>query len=66
MKDLVIGKDYGAIFGLDAKNGNKMIYNGGINWTAIKGEKTMTMDSKGTTDNAVEYVSKPSTMMGKF
>lgn len=59
-KDLVIGKDYGSIFGLDADKGQKMVYNGGISWTAIQGGQQMTKDSQQTTDNALEYINRPS------
>ena len=59
-KELKIGKNYGEIFGLDEKSGKKMIYNGGISWTAIDGEKQMTMDSQKTTDNALKYINSAS------
>lgn len=60
MKNLEIGKNYGEIFGLDEQKGKKMIYNGEISWTAIDGDKQMTMDSQKTTDNAIEYINRPS------
>jgi hypothetical protein len=52
-KELEIGKDYGAIFGLDSKNGQHMIYNGDDNWTAINGEVKMTDNSPETTIEAI-------------
>mgnify|MGYP006943672271 CR=1 FL=1 len=61
MKNLEIGKNYGEIFGL---TGNRqMIFNGGISWTAKEGEREMTMDSQKTTDNAIEYINRPSHTM---
>ena len=59
-KQLKIGKDYYEIFG-DSENGKKkMIYNGGISWTAKDGDREMTMDSQQTTDNALEYINRAS------
>lgn len=55
-KDLVIGKDYGPIFGLDAKKGQNMIYNGGISWTAINGDIKMTDESEETTDEVINHL----------
>lgn len=63
-KKLEIGKDYGSIFGLKKEEGQKMIYNGGISWTAIQGEQQMTKDSQATTDNALNYINSPSIKMG--
>jgi hypothetical protein len=60
MKNLEIGKNYGDIFGLDEQKGQKMIYNGGISWTAINGDKQFTKDSQETTDNAIKYINQPS------
>jgi hypothetical protein len=65
MKQLVVGKDYGCIFGLSENSGKKIIYNGGISWTAIDGERTMTKDSQKTTDNALEYINRPSYHVGQ-
>lgn len=62
--ELVVGKDYGDIFGLDARKGHKMIYNGGISWTAIKGDQQMAKDSQQTTDNALEYINRPTYKVG--
>lgn len=59
-KELVVGKDYGSIFGLDADKGQKMVYNGGISWTAIQGDRRMTKDSQETTNNALAYINRPS------
>lgn len=52
-KDLVIGKDYGLIFGLDSSKDQHMIYNGGNSWTAINGELQQTGDSPETTTEIV-------------
>ena len=58
-KGLVVGKNYGGIFGLDENKG-KMVYNGGISWTAIQGDRQMTEDCQETTTEALEYVNRPS------
>ena len=69
MKTLVVGENYSTIFGLNAE-GQKMIYNGGISWTAcqiVNGEsKSMTMDSQKTTDSALDYINKQPINMGNF
>ena len=56
MTKLEIGKDYGIIFGLDAKVGQKMIYNGSDNWTAINGDLQQTDDSPETTTEVINYL----------
>lgn len=57
MKALEVGANYYGIFAdQDKAPENKMIYNGGISWTAIKDGKSMTMDSQSTTDNAIAYI----------
>jgi hypothetical protein len=58
-KELVVGKDYYSIFGTDETGNKKMIYNGGISWTAIDGERQMTKDCQRTTDKALEYINRP-------
>jgi hypothetical protein len=65
-KQLEIGKDYGCIFGLSSDKGQYMIYGGGINWMAKNGDKTQTVDSQQTTDNAVAYINRPSIHMGSL
>jgi len=69
MKTLNINEDYASIFGLN-NPGQKMIYNGGISWTAeqiVNGEtKRMTMDSQITTDRALDYINKQPINMGNF
>ncbi len=63
MKTLTIGKNYGEIFGL--KENCKMIYNGGISWTAVDPIKgTKTMDSEMTTTKVTEYINRPTISMG--
>lgn len=57
-QELVINKDYGFVFGLDKEKKQHMIYNGGINWTAIEGERTMTIDCQKTTDKVNEYINR--------
>ncbi len=57
MEKLEIGRDYEEIFGL-AKGKQTMTYNGGISWTAAEGDKSMKMDYKETTDNALKYLNQ--------
>lgn len=57
-QELVIGKDYGFSFGLDKEKKQHMIYNGGISWTAIEGERKMTVDCQKTTDKVNEYINR--------
>jgi hypothetical protein len=66
MTKLIIGKDYYQIFGSNEPGKKQMIYNGGISWTAKDGDKEMTMDSQKQTDNALEYINRPSVTMGRF
>jgi len=64
-KTLEIGTDYGFVFGLDAKNKNQhMIYNGADSWTAKEGSRERTADSAGTTAKVLEYINRPTVMMG--
>ncbi len=39
--ELTIGHNYASVFGLN-NDTQKLIYNGGISWTAIEGDRTMT------------------------
>lgn len=55
--ELQIGKDYGFVFGLN-KDHQHMIYNGGISWTAVEGEKSLTMDSQQTTEQVYKYINQ--------
>ena len=65
MKTLEIGTDYGFVFGLDAKNKDQhMVYGGGDTWTAKEGTRERTTESAGTTAKALEYINRPSVMMG--
>jgi hypothetical protein len=64
-KELVVGKDYYEIFGADETGKKQMIYNGGISWMAIDGDRKMVMDSQPTTDKAVKYINQPSYKMGR-
>jgi len=66
MKELIVDKDYYSIFGQDQSGSKKMIYNGGISWTAIQGNRTMTMDSQKQTDSAIEYINGPRVNMGSL
>jgi hypothetical protein len=66
IKYLEIGVNYASIFGLDADKANKMIYNGGMSWTAINGltNASKTLDSQKTTECAINYINRPSISMG--
>lgn len=64
-KKLEVGKNYYDIFGSDTTGTKKLIYNGGINWTAINGDKTMTIDNQAQTDKAIEYINRPSYKIGR-
>ena len=63
-KQLEIDKNYAAIFGLDPDKGQKMIFLGGIRWEAGEGERTQQVESQKTTDNAIDYINRPSIHMG--
>lgn len=63
-KQLEIGKDYGAIFGLDASKGSTLVYLGGDKWQATKPGATKELTSPGTTAKAVEYINRPAIRMG--
>ncbi len=56
---LEIGRDYGVMMGMFG-TGNKMIYNGGISWTVVRGTdgETLTADSQAQTDNVVTDLAK--------
>jgi hypothetical protein len=56
MTKLVVGKDYGIIFGLDANHNQHMIYNGNDSWTAINGELQQTDNSPETTTEIVNHL----------
>jgi hypothetical protein len=64
MKALEINKDYGFVFGLDLKKNQHMIYGGGDTWTAKEGTRERTTESAGTTAKALEYINRPTVMMG--
>jgi hypothetical protein len=66
MKNLEIGKDYYSLFGKDESGKSKMVYNGGISWTAIQGERTMTMDSQKQTDSVLELINRASINIGRL
>ena len=64
-KQLEIGKDYGSVFGLDAKTkGQHAYYLGGIKWRMEQPGKQMECESQVTTDNAVKYINQPSYKVG--
>lgn len=70
-QQLEIGKDYRFAFvggGSEAtKRGEKMVYKGNDTWEATneKGQ-TMTAVSAKTTASALEYINRPSVMMGSI
>lgn len=67
MKNLEVGKNYYDIFGNQEKNpGRKMIYNGGISWTAVDGDRIMTQENQQMTDNAIAYINKSTNPAGRF
>lgn len=51
--ELEVGKNYGLIFGLDEGQGQKMVYNGGISWTAINGDLQLRDDNDQETTDLV-------------
>ena len=63
-KELVVGKNYGEIFGI-SKDKGQMIYNGGISWTAVQGDRQMVKESESTTKSALEYINRPSYKVGQ-
>ena len=63
-KELVIGKNYGEVFGLASDKG-QMIYEGGIKWMAVQGERKMSKECQKTTDKVVEYINRPSYKVGQ-
>lgn len=66
MKTLEIGKNYGGCFGLESDKGQKMIYLGGNKWRGENGEKSVEKDCDKTTAKAIEYINRPSVMMGSM
>lgn len=62
--ELEIGHDYGFVFGLDTKKDQHMVYDGGNTWTAREGERARQMDSPGTTAKVLEYINRPTILMG--
>lgn len=64
-KQLEMNKDYAVIFGLNADNGQHMIYLGGIKWEMRDGDRIQQVESQKITDNALNYVNRPSISMGK-
>lgn len=59
-----IGKDYGAIFGLDADKGSTLVYRGADQWDATKPGATRTITSPGTTAKVIEYLNRPGVNVG--
>lgn len=65
-KQLEIGKDYGFVFGLDAKKGQTMTYLGGIKFIASNGIQSKEADSQGTYDKVLDYINLPRIKMGRM
>lgn len=59
-----IGKDYGAIFGLESDKSCTLVYIGGDKWRATKPGATKELTSPGTTAKVIEYINRPSIHMG--
>ena len=67
MKDLTIGKDYACIMGLDPDGkGQHMIYMGGNKWLAQQPGSEREIESEKTTQNAIEYINRPSVSVGTW
>jgi hypothetical protein len=66
MKDLTIGKNYGEIYGYRAKDGNKIIYHGGISFQVISKSREIdkVLESQDTYDKIHEYINRTSISMG--
>ena len=55
---LIVGKDYGDVFGLKAEKGQYLIFMGGETWKAMSpGKEDMVKESKGTTEQVITYLS---------
>ncbi len=65
-KQLEIGKDYGFVFGLNAKKGQTMTYLGGIKFVASNGAQSKEADSQGTYDKVLDYINLPVIKMGRM
>ena len=62
---LIIGKDYGDVFGLKGEKGQHLIYMGGETWKAMSpGKDDMVKESKGTTEQVITYLSSPHYRVG--
>jgi len=64
MRTLEINSNYGSVFGLDTAKGQQMIYKGGDTWTMREGSREKTIESMDTTKKALEYINRPTVMMG--
>lgn len=66
MKTLEIGKDYGSIFGLDAKNKDQhLVYNGGNSWTMKEGAREQTVENGKYNEKVIDYINRPEIHMGR-
>jgi len=62
MRELEINHDYAVIFGVEDQG--KMIYLGGTQWRLERTGKTEIVESQGTTDAAIKYISQPAVSCG--
>jgi hypothetical protein len=65
-KQLIVGTDYGSVFGFTANSGKQMIYLGADLWQAVKDDKTMQSVSPATTAKVLEYINRPTVSMGSM
>ena len=63
-RELEVGKDYGAIFGVSADKGCHLTYLGGNMWRAEKPGTVRDIDSAASTAKALAYINQPSIQMG--
>ena len=67
MKQLEINKDYGFVFGIDAKKGQHMIYMGDNIWQAKQlGKDPMDRKCEKTSQKVLDFINTPRINMGKF
>jgi len=67
MKQLEINKDYGFVFGIDAKKGQHMIYMGDNVWQAKQnGKDPMTKKCEKTSQKVQDFINQFTTAMGRM
>jgi len=65
-KQLIIGDDYGTIFGLDPKKGQHIVYLGGVRFRLAQGVREAERESQDTYEKILEYINQPSIHMGRM